>query len=186
MIPLMSLWLPILLAAVLVFVASSFIHMVIKWHNPDYRALPNEDEVADAIRKGNPAPGQYVFPHCPDSAAMKSEAMQRKYRQGPLALLYLRPGGTIAMGKFLGSWFLFNVVVAFFVAYIVSRALPPGTPYLKVFRTAGSVAFLAHAAGAAPPSIWMGKPWRVTLKEMVDGLVYGLLTAGAFGWLWPR
>jgi hypothetical protein len=38
-----SLWLPILLAAVGVFVVSSLIHMLFKWHNRDYRKLPNED-----------------------------------------------------------------------------------------------------------------------------------------------
>jgi len=26
----------------------------------------------------------------------------------------------------------------------------------------------------------------MTIKEVVDGLIYGLLTAGTFGWLWPR
>ena len=46
--------------------------------------------------------------------------------------------------------------------------------------------FLAYGAGPIPASIWMGKPWSVATKEVFDGLVYGLVTAGTFGWLWPR
>lgn len=57
MIPLASLWLPIIVAAVLVFVASSLVHMVFKWHNADYLKLANEDEVRDALRESAPAPG---------------------------------------------------------------------------------------------------------------------------------
>ena len=34
-------------------------------------------------------------------------------------------------------------------------------------------------------SIWKGQSWSTTLKFVFDGLVYGLLTAGVFGWLWP-
>jgi hypothetical protein len=51
---------------------------------------------------------------------------------------------------------------------------------------AGTAAFLGYAAGAVPAAIWMGKPWRSAVKELADGLIYGLLTAGVFGWLWPR
>jgi hypothetical protein len=29
-------------------------------------------------------------------------------------------------------------------------------------------------------------PWSIVLKESFDGLIYSLLTAGTFGWLWPR
>ena len=39
---------------------------------------------------------------------------------------------------------------------------------------------------SVPAAIWMGKPWSVAWKEVFDGLLYGLVTAGAFGWLWPR
>jgi len=186
MIPLTQLWLPILLAAVFVFIASSIIHMVLKWHNADYRPLPNEDVVMEVLRKGGPTPGQYVFPHCKDYKDIKRPEMAKKFQQGPLGLLYLKAGGGPNMGPTLGLWFLFNVVVAFFVAYVVSRTVAPGTEYLQVFRVAGTVAFLAHATGTVPGSIWMGKPWRATLKEIADGLIYALVTAGAFGWLWPR
>jgi hypothetical protein len=45
---------------------------------------------------------------------------------------------------------------------------------------------LAYAAANVPHAIWWGKPWRNVIMEVIDGFVYGLLTAGAFGWLWPR
>ena len=32
---------------------------------------------------------------------------------------------------------------------------------------------------------WKMKPCKMTLKHAFDGLVYALLTAGIFGWLWP-
>ena len=50
----------------------------------------------------------------------------------------------------------------------------------------GTVAFLAYAGGHLPDAIWWGKPFSNAWKEVLDGLIYGLLTAGAFGWLWPR
>jgi hypothetical protein len=81
---------------------------------------------------------------------------------------------------------VFTLVVSFFVAYVACHALSAGEPYLKVFQIVGAVAFLAYAAGQLPAAIWMGKPWAVAWKEVFDGLVYGLLTAGTFGWLWPR
>lgn len=186
MISLFSLWLPICLSAVLVFLASSLIHMVFKWHNSDYRALPNEDEVREALRKGTPAPGQYVLPYCPDMKEMNAPAMQKKFEEGPVAMLYLKAPGQPKMGPALGGWFLFNLVIAFVVAYVTSRTLPVQAHYLQVFRVAGTVAFLAYAGNAAQASIWMGKPWRSAAKEILDGLIYGLVTAGTFGWLWPR
>lgn len=186
MVPLTQIWLPIVVAAVFVFVASSLIHMVVKWHNSDYRPLPNEEAVLDAIRKGAPGPGQYTFPYCADLKEMGKEETRKKFERGPMGFVYLTTPGLPNMGKLLGSWFLLNLVVSFCVGYLVSRTVAPGTPYLQVFRVAGTVTFLAYAVGTVPNAIWMGKPWKVTLKEIVDGLVFGLVTAGAYGWLWPR
>ena len=181
-----QLWIPILLSAVCVFLASSLIHMVVKWHASDYRALPNEDEVRAAIRKGNPTPGQYVLPHCSDMKAMGKPDMQQKYKDGPVGFLVIRPSGAPAMGVALGKWFAFAVLVAFTAAYLASRTLAPGTHYLQVFRVVGAVSFLAYGFGSIPMGIWMGKPWGSVIKDLADALIYGLLSAGVFGWLWPR
>jgi hypothetical protein len=186
MVTLGALWLPILLSAVLVFIASSIIHMVLKYHNRDYTKLPNEDAVRAALRAGNPPPAQYIIPHCSDMKEMQSPAMQQKFTEGPIAVLNLKRPGLPSMGPSLGQWFLFGLVVSFFIAYVACHALPSGAPYLKVFQVVGAVGFLAYAAGQIPAAIWMGKPWSVAVKEAFDGLIYGLLTAGTFGWLWPR
>jgi hypothetical protein len=186
MVTLGALWLPIILSAVLVFIVSSIVHMVLGYHASDYSQLPNEDAVRAAIRAGNPAPRQYIIPHVHGMKEMNTPEMQQKYAEGPIAVLNLRRPGPISMGPSLGQWFLFSLVVSFIVAYVAGRALPAGTPYLHVFQVVGTVAFLAYAAGNVPAAIWMGKPWSIAIKEVLDGLLYGLVTAGTFGWLWPR
>jgi len=186
MVSLGSLWLPILVSAVLVFAVSAIIHMVLKYHNSDYTRLPNEDAVRAAIRAGNPAPAQYVMPYCSDMKDMEKPEMQQKYAEGPVAVMNLMRPGKPNMGKSLTQWFVFIVCVSFFIAYVAAHTIPAGTAYLEVFRVVGAVGFLAYAAGQMSESIWMGRPWRVTLKNVLDGLVYGLVTAGTFGWLWPR
>ena len=188
MVPMVSLgqlWLAVVLAAVAVFVASSIIHMVLKYHNPDYRGLPNEDEVAAALRKGNLAPGQYPIPYCADMKEMAKPEMVAKYASGPVALLLVRKPGPMSMTPYLTQWFAVNVVIAFFCAYLASRTLQPGTEYLQAFRVTGTVSFLAYAAGAWISGIWMGVPWASVWKGTFDALVYGLVTGGVFGWRWP-
>ena len=185
MVSLMQLWLPIVLAAVAVFVASSIIHMVLKYHNSDYRPFANEDEVAAAIRKGNPAPGQYVIPYCADMKDMEKPEVKAKYASGPVGLFLARKAGAFSMGPYLGQWFVLNLVIAVFCAYVASRTLVPGTEYLQVFRVTGTVAFLAYAGGSWSSGIWMGMPWPSVGKATLDGLIYGLVTGGVFGWRWP-
>jgi len=185
-IPLTQLWLPILLSAICVFVASSLIHMVLKWHASDYRSLSNEDEVRAAIRKASPTPGQYVLPHCSDMKDMGKPEMMDKYKEGPVGFLVINPNGPPAMGAALGKWFAFTVLVAFSAAYLASRTLAPGTHYLQVFRVVGAVSFLTYGFGSIQMGIWMGKPWSSVIKDLADALIYGMLSAGVFGWLWPR
>lgn len=186
MVNLGALWMPILLSAVLVFLASFLVHMVLKYHNSDYSQLPNEDAVRAAIRAGNPKPAQYVMPYCADMKQMDSPEMRQKFVEGPVGVLNIKPSGAYGMGRSLGQWFVFTLVVSFFVAYVAAHTIPTGTVYLEVFRVVGTVGFLAYAMGQIPASIWMGKPWSVAFKELLDGLLYGLVTAGTFGWLWPR
>lgn len=186
MVSLGSLWLPILLSAVLVFITSSIIHMVLKYHNKDYSRLPHEDAVRVAIRAGNPAPAQYVIPYCPEMKQMETPEMKQKYTEGPVAVLNILRPGVPTMGKPLIQWFIYSLVVSLFVAYVAANSISFGSPYLHVFRVVAATAFLGYAAGQVPAAIWMGKPWRVAWKEVFDGLLYGLVTAGTFGWLSPR
>jgi|SRR6516164_9797574 len=78
------------------------------------------------------------------------------------------------------------VVIGVFAAYVAGRALPPGTDYLQVFRFVGATAFIGYSVALWQMSIWNRRAWLTTIKATVDGLIYALLTAGTFGWLWPR
>jgi hypothetical protein len=186
MVTLAQLWLTVLLAAVAVFIASSLVHMVLKWHASDYQKLSNEDEVRATVRRGNPAPGQYIIPHCTDMKDLAKPELQAKYVEGPVATVTVLPNRVPNMGPTLGVWFVFNLVVAFFVAYLCSRTLDSSEPYLAVFRVSGTITFMAYAMGDIPSAIWMGKPWSVTMKNVGDALIYGLVTGGVFGSMWPR
>jgi hypothetical protein len=185
MVPITALWLPIVLAAVIVFVASSIMHMLLPYHHNDYRQLPDEDKVRAALRGVGLTRGLYVFPFCTHKD-MKSPAVQEKFKEGPVGMMTIFPTGRPAMPKLLVMWFAYCLIVSFFVAYLTGRTLAPGTHYLHVFRVAGTVAFMAYGLSQLSNSIWKGQPWSNTIKEVIDGLVYGLLTAGTFGWLWPR
>lgn len=186
MVSLTALWLPIVISAVVVFIASSVIHMVLKYHNSEYRQLPDEAAVLGAIRDGNTRPGFYTFPYCGNMKDMGTSEMIEKYRQGPVGTMNVNPSGPPAMGKALGLWFVFTLVVGVFAGYLASRTLAPGTHYLQVFRVVGCASFMAYSLACFSDAIWKMKPWGMTLKHAIDGLVYGLLTAGVFGWLWPQ
>lgn len=185
MVAIPSLWLPILLAAILVFVASSIMHMLLKYHHNDYQKLPNESKLLAALRAEGLRPGSYSFPRPADMKDMGSPEMIEKYTEGPVGLMTVMPSGPPAMGKYLGQWFAYTILVGVYVAYLTGRTVPPGSEYLAVFRVAGATAFAAYGLGNLVNSIWKGQGWSVTAKEVGDGLVYALLTAGAFAWLWP-
>jgi hypothetical protein len=186
MVPLLSLWLPILLSAVLVFVVSSIIHMVLPYHRTDFRKLPDEDGVLEALRRFSLPPGDYVFPHCGSPKGMSDPAFQEKLKKGPVALITVMPSGPVAMGASLAQWFVYSVLVGAVAAYVAGRAVGPGAPYLSVFRFAGTAAFAGYALAHIQNSIWGKRAWGTTVKHLIDGLVYALLTAGTFGWLWPE
>ena len=185
MVPLSALWLPILLSAVLVFIASSIIHMVLPYHRSDYKQLPDEDRLLGTLRSVDLKPALYIFPYSPHKE-MNSPAMQEKRKLGPVGMMTIFPKGPVNMGKFLGMWFAYCLLVGVFVAYLGAHTMRSGMPYRGVFRVAGTTAFLAYGLGNLVESIWAGLPWSVSLKRVFDGFIFALLTAGTFGWLWPR
>jgi hypothetical protein len=185
MVSITALWMPILLSAVIVFVASSVIHMLLKYHNSDYHQIPGEEKVLAAVRAANLTPGLYVFPFCTHKD-MKSPAVMEKFKQGPVGFLTIRPNGPPALPKFLGQWFVFCLVVGTVAACLAGRVLAPGAPYKAVFHVVGLAAFMAYGVGTFSNGIWKGQSWTSVIKEVFDGLIYGLLTGGTFGWLWPR
>lgn len=186
MVPLTALWLPILLSAVIVFVASSVIHMASPWHKNDYPKAPNEEGLRAALRPLAIPPGDYMVPRPTSREEMGTAEFKEKVNQGPNLILTVLPNGPWSMGRNLGLWFAYLLVVSVFAAYVAGRTLPPGTPYLGVFRIVGATAFLGYAGALWQMSIWYRRAWGTTVKATIDGLIYALLAAGVFGWLWPR
>jgi hypothetical protein len=181
-----ALWLPILLSAVIVFVASSIIHMGPFWHRSDYPKAPNEDRLRDALRPLGIPPGEYMVPRAAHGKDMRTPEFQEKLKQGPILMLTVLPNGAFSMAANLVQWFLYCVVVSFFAAYIASRALSGGTEYLRVFQLVGATAFVGYTVALYQMSIWFKRSWSLSVKATVDGLIYASLTAGTFGWLWPQ
>jgi hypothetical protein len=183
--PFGSLWLPVIVSAIVVFVASSILHMALKYHKADYKRLPNEDTVREAIARGNPAPGVYVTPYCTDMKQMKEPAMKEKYDKGPVAMLSILPKGVPNMPKHLALWFGFSVLVSLVVACVARHTLHPGDDGMLVMQITGSVAFAGYALSHLSDSIWKGQPWSNTARNVADGVIYALLTGLVFRLMWP-
>lgn len=180
-----QLWMPILITAVLIFVTSSLIHMVFKWHNSDYLPLANEDDVRAAIRARSPPPGQYMMPHCVDMKEMGGETMLKKFAEGPVAFLTVRKNGPPAMGPTFAMWFAFTVVVAACAGWLAMSAFAGKANASAAGQMVGFISFLAYGGGSVPLGIWMGKPWSSVAKDLLDALIYGVISGVVFMWLWP-
>lgn len=185
MVTVTSLWLAVLLSAVLVFVVSAILHMGPFWHRNDYPKVPDEDGLMNAVRPFNLPVGDYFVPRASSGADMKNPAFLEKLARGPILAITVRPPGPPAMAGSLAKWFVHCVVVSLFVAYVVTRALPAGAGYLQVHQIAGSVAFAAYAFAVWPISIWYGRGLRLAVWETVDALILASLVGGTFGWAWP-
>ena len=177
----LDLWLPILVSAAACWVISAVIWTLLKYHNSDYMRTSDEEAVRAAL-KGN-APGFYLLPYCTDPAELKDPEVKQKYEDGPLAYITMVPNGIPAMGGRLVAQIFFFLLVGVTCAYFVTRTLAADADYLTVFRVAGTVTFVANSFAYIPESIWFGRPWKMTLKNFVDALIYSLVTGGIFGWL---
>jgi hypothetical protein len=182
---LVQLWLPILLSAVFVFIVSSVIHMATPLHKGDFRKLKDEDAVMSALRAAGVEPGVYMFP-CSQCTDEKCAPKIETQKGGPVGWLTIAPPGGINMGRSLFLWFVYCLIVSVLTAYVAWHALGAGVPYLRVFRIAGTAAILGHAVGYFQDSVWKGAKFSTTAKFILDGVIYGLVTAGTFGWLWPH
>lgn len=185
MVSMTELWLPILLSSVFVFIVSSIIHMVTPIHKGDFKKMPGEEKVLAEMRAQGLRPGSYAFPCCESMKDMGSPEMTAKCKLGPVGFMTVVPNGPCNMGKSLVLWFLYSLLIGVFVAYVATLGLNRGAAYMSVFRLAGTVAIIGYAVGGLPESIWKGQKWSITLKFVFDGVLYGLVTGGTFGWLWP-
>jgi hypothetical protein len=186
MVPLDQLLIPIALSALLVFAASALVWLVLPHHRSDMKRLPDEAAALEALGKQALGPGVYRFPYASDPEAVYDAAFAAKLTRGPVGLLTVTAPGPFSMSRAFGLSLLYYLGVSVFVAYLAGRTLPEGTAFLHVFRVTGTIAVAAYTAALLPGSIWWGRPWSHTLKDMADGAAYGLLTAVTFAWLWPR
>lgn len=177
----MDLWLPVVVAALVCFFASAAIWVVFKWHNSDYKKTEREDAVRSALKGANP--GFYVVPYCIDQREMAKPDLQEKFAEGPIAYVTVVPNGMPPMGPKMLSMVIYFLMVSVLCAYVVTRTMAPDADYLAVFRVAGTVAFVANGIAVIPESVWFGRPWSMTAKNLLDALIYAVLTGGVFGWL---
>jgi hypothetical protein len=186
MTPFGSLWLPILLSAVAVFILSAIVHMALQfWHRNDYRKLPDEDAVLAALRPFDIPPGDYLAPQCDSMAEMKSPEFLAKWKAGPAFVATFFPRRSMSMGPQLVGWFIYTLVISALAGLLAGAVLAPGVAYMQVFHVVALAAFLGYAGALWQQSIWFHRNWGATLRSTIDGLVYALVTAGMFGWLWP-
>jgi hypothetical protein len=186
MVSLTQLWLPILAAAIGGFVASSLIHMVLKWHNSDYKRLPNEEEVRAALKPVATAPAMYFIPHMMDHKEIAKPENSRKFEEGPIGMITILAPGKPKMGPNMVKWLLLNIFVAAVAAYLASKTVPAGASFLAVCRPVSIVAFMSFAVGSLSDAIWFGKSGSTVAKDVMDSVIYAVVMACIFAWLWPH
>lgn len=180
-----QLWLPILVAGVVVFFLSALVWTVMPHHKKDWQGLPNEQAVLAAMRANAPGPGQYAFPFIFDPKLREDPAMKDRLARGPNGYFTVIPTGTPAMGPMMAKSLVFNLVASLLVGYVAWHALGANAPFTEVFRIVGATSMMSYVLAMAPESIWFGRPWRTFWMQVIDAVAYGLVTAAIFGWLWP-
>ena len=172
MVPVMSLWLPILLSAVVVFVASSIIHMVLSLPPQRFQEAAGREGVLAALRKSAVPAGDYVFPKPDSMKAMKDPAFLKRWSEGPVGYDDRHEEGRCAVdGK--ASRLLVSPLcrdLDLRPPTYAGRALQPGAPYLSAFRFASAVAFVGYGLGLWQNTIWYGRSWTTTFKTNIDAL----------------
>ena len=186
MTPFMSLLLPVCLSAVAVFVISSIIHMAMPWHKSDYVKVNDEDGLMAAMRPFGLKPGDYMMPRPSSGADMKSAEFLAKRESGPVVIMTVAPGGPFNMGAFMGSWFIFSLLISAIAGWMTGTILPPGADGHAAFHFSALITFLCYSMGAVPLSIWYYRKWSTTLKNAFDALLYGLATGAIFMLMWPK
>ena len=184
MLSLTQLWVPILLSAVAVFVASSVIHVASPWHRGDYPRMHNEAEVMDAMRPLAIPPGDYLFPRPTSMADMKSPEFGAKLERGPNVLMTVMPNGPVQMGGTFVQWMVYLLVVSLLVA-IAALGIRPGARHLVVFHQTALVAFAAYALALWQLTIWYRRSLSISVKWTVDAAIYAAITGAVFVLFWP-
>jgi len=180
---LLSLWVPIVASAVFVFIVSSVIHMALPWHKGDFRKIPNEDQVMNALRPLNIPRGDYMVPRCDSMKDMRTPEFRAKRQQGPVFTATFM-SGEMAMGKAMFLWFVYLLVISYFAAYVGAHAGALSPVVVHSRRIIGITAFLGYGGALCQQSIWFQRSWCTTIRSLIDSIVYAAVTAATFAWLW--
>lgn len=183
MVSIVELWLPILLGAVLVFIASAVIWMATPLHKEDIKPAP--EALEGPVGQLGLAPGTYMFP-MPEGGNkdFKDPAFVARFDKGPWGVLTVWKGKP-NFGLNLLRTFIVYLVIMIFVAYVAGRASTPGAPYMDVFQVAGAAAVLGFTFGGLPNDIFFGKPARFVVTGLIEAAIFATLTAGVFAGFWP-
>ena len=180
-----GLWIPIVVSAIAVLFACFVTRNVIGLHRADWKELPEEEATVEQLQKSGVGPGMYLFPgrrekHTPEL----EECRQQRMNSGPWGTINVcarQPG----LARHLFQTLIFCLTASTFVGYLGSLALDPGAKFLQVFQFTGTAGILAYAFGGIPNAIWFGSHVRRAVKDVIDGLCFGLITGTIFGILWP-
>ncbi len=178
-----ELWLPIVVSAAIVWIASAINWTAMPHRKAEWSDLPDEEAFLSLLKQGGFKPSNYMFPCCKNQHEKGSDT--KKPADGPMGFLSIWPQRR-SMGACMIGSFVLDVVIGVFVAYIAWLALQPGAEYMKVFQVVGALAFMAHTFATLGGGIWFGMSLKSMAYTVIEGLVYALLTAGAFAWLWPN
>jgi hypothetical protein len=175
-----SLWLPILISGVALFFASWAAWMLLPHHKGEWQGLPNEEQVLGALR--DVPPGQYMYPYACKPEDWKNEEFKRRVEAGPRGTLttWKQPPN---MAVNMLCTFLFFLAANFVIGYLTGIALDPGESFAKVFRFVGTAGILTYGTANILNGIWFG---RKMVADIIDGIVYGLITGLIFAAMWPN
>ncbi len=188
MVPLLDLWLPILLSTVAVFILSFLVWTAPPHHKSDFKKLPDEDGVINAMRERPPEPGAYMLPRAWTHAEVQNPEIVKKLTQGPVGLITIVPSGiptVSSMGKKFVQLFVFYLVLCVLVAYVTGTTFATDAAAMDVFRISATVATMGHGTGVVTAAVYFGTPWSNTWKHVIDAVIYGLTTGAIFAALWP-
>jgi hypothetical protein len=167
-----------LVGAVIVFIVSSIWHVASGLGEVGVKNLPGNGAVEAAMRASISEPGFYFFPPMADQKGKTKEQAaeaQSKYMaqwtQGPTGILVYSPGGTpLEFGKLLTNQFLFNVIAAFLIAWILAIVAGSTTYRDRVLI----VVIFIVAAGviyALPQWNWYNFPMSYTIAAIGSWIV---------------
>lgn len=178
----LSLWLPILVSTAALFFASFLSWMVLRLHEKDWRKLPAEDVVIDAIRHANVPEGNYMFPGTETMKEMNDPDYVAKYNAGPRGILTVLPAAN--MGKNLALTMLYFLVCNATFAYLADFALGAGqSGFVTVLRFVATIALLTFSASIIQHAIWFRN--RIA-GHIIESIAYALIAGCIFAALWPN